>query len=249
MHPIALENLLEYHAPSVTRKSVILQFNPLWLMSQGEVSAQAGEPLRNRPNLVPRLASGIQSSRKLLVEDAWSRVARVELWNRPIERVLESQVDVLAWSISHPYENPSQVLTSPLPPSEDTFSPRLEAWNSGTNPTTVDCFWSDPRHHGQWQAFERILDRLESRGNRVLIVVGPINEHMLTPAGRESYRLFLDAVRNLLVSRKAPFYVPPLLPPDRFADICHPLAPGYEDLARLLLKDQAEWLEGIPMLR
>src|SRR5438874_1948118 len=32
MHPIALAELIEHHAQDITRKDVILQLNPLWLM-------------------------------------------------------------------------------------------------------------------------------------------------------------------------------------------------------------------------
>lgn len=245
MHPIALEGLLEFHAPAITRKNVIIQFNPLWLMQQGQSTTPSGEPLANRPNLVPRLVGGSPGSRQVLVESAWSRLAKIEPIRAWTDQVLGSQMDFLSWSITHPYENPTTVLTTPLPPSEDTFPQRLVAWNSGADAPLLSCSWTQPLKHGQWLAFERILDRLEIRGDRVLVVVGPMNEHMMTPESRQSYRSFIAAVGDRLRARRTAFTVPPVLASDRYADLCHPLAEGYEELARQLIRDQAAWMEEI----
>jgi hypothetical protein len=76
--------------------------------------------------------------------------------------------------------------------------------------------------------------------------VGPINEHMLSPAARESYHLFTRAVGERLRSRGIDCYAPPLLSPELYADICHPLAGGYEELSKLLFRDRRAWLDGIP---
>ena len=245
MHPLALEGLLEFHAPSVVHKSVLLHFNPMWFMVQGPAVAPSGDPLRNRPNLVPRLAGGFLSSRRLAAEAAWARVARAGPWNRWIDRTLDAQLDFLAWSISHPYESPLDALATPLPPSEDAFAPRLSTWNSGAAAAAYDCSWPSLRDNGQWEAFERIVDRLEDRGNRVLVLVGPINQHMLTPSARESYHLFKEAVCERLRSRGVDCYAPPGLSSGLYADICHPLAGGYEELSKLLARDRQGWLDGI----
>jgi len=241
MHPIALESLIEFHAPSVKNKSILLHFNPLWFMSQEEAPATAADPLRNRPNLVPRLASGSLRDRTLLAEAAWSRILRAGPWSHWVERTLEHQMDFLAWSITHPYESPLSVLASSLPPSEDTFSPRLLPWNAGTGGAGTQCTWPVPGGHEQWQAFERLIDRLDSRGNRLLVLVGPLNEHMLTPQARDAYHRFTAAVGERLRSRGTAFYMPPPLASRRYGDICHPLADGYEELAQLLLRDRPEW--------
>jgi len=245
MHPIALEGLLEFHAPGVVNRTVLLHFNPLWFMSEGQAPAPSGEPLRNRPSLVPRLSADLLAHRRLAAEAAWSRIARSGPWKRCIDRILESQLDVLAWSIRHPYESPLKALASPLPPSEDTFGPRLIPWNHGSTAVARECSWPEPRGHDQWQAFERIIDRLEDRGNRVLVLVGPLNEHMLNPAARESYRLFRSSVVERLRARGVDSYVPPLLSPELYADICHPLSGGYAELSKLLSRDRRAWMDGI----
>ncbi|HLY76067.1 MAG TPA: hypothetical protein VKU80_18255, partial [Planctomycetota bacterium] len=249
MHPIALEGLLEYHAPAIHRKLVFLQFNPFWLMLQGEPSDPGEEALRNRPNLVPRLAAPRLAAAARVLEASWTRISRMRPWSSWIEGTLDSQLDFLAWSLSHPYESPLGVLRSPLPPPEDDYAPRLRPWNWGPGNRSIDGCWPDPVQDRQWQAFERILDRLESRGNRVLVIVGPINEHMLTAAGRRSYRRFTGEVASRLRSRGADYYQPPVLTSESYADICHPLAQGYREFARLLWEHEKDWLAKLPASR
>ena len=40
----------------------------------------------------------------------------------------------------------------------------------------------------QWHAFQRVVQILQRRGNRVFVLLGPFNEHMLKPASRKRYQ-------------------------------------------------------------
>ena len=40
----------------------------------------------------------------------------------------------------------------------------------------------------QWHAFQRVLGTLRARGNDVLVVLGPFNEHMMAEENRPAYR-------------------------------------------------------------
>jgi hypothetical protein len=58
MHPVALAQLLEYHAPAIQKKDVLLQMNPLVADGpSGGRPQELSDPLLNRPGLVPRLAA------------------------------------------------------------------------------------------------------------------------------------------------------------------------------------------------
>ena len=47
----------------------------------------------------------------------------------------------------------------------------------------------------QWQAFQRVIGLLRGRGNDVLVVVGPFNEHMIVPEQRPAFRGLATASR------------------------------------------------------
>lgn len=238
MHPIALETLLEYHAPALTGKEILIQFNPLWTLSTGDAPTHRADPLQNRPNLLPRLGTNLTSSRILAVERAWETLRRTPALAPLVDRVTAFQVDYLRWSLSHPYENPLSVITSVLPSSDDSFCPLLEPWNRPRRSARIDCIWPEPERDEMWAAFGRTLALLRAKENRVFVLVGPINEHMLTESAVRSYRNYTGAVGRCLRSLGIDFSVPAVLASEHYADVCHPLGGGYAELAKKLWEDE-----------
>ena len=86
----------------------------------------------------------------------------------------------------------------------------------------------------QWLGFRRLAERLQGRGSDLIVVVGPLNEHMMNDATREKYLGFRSAVAAWLSEEDIRFVVPEVLTSDEFADASHPLTEGYERLARRL---------------
>jgi lysophospholipase L1-like esterase len=76
---------------------------------------------------------------------------------------------------------------------------------------------------------------LQRRGNRVFVVVGPFNEHMLTPENRAIYADRKAAVAAWLAENKVPHVVAAVLPSEFYADASHPLAEGYAAMAKQLM--------------
>jgi hypothetical protein len=244
MHPIALSELIEHHAPAIERKNVILQLDPLWLMISGDPTPTSiASALFNRPGLVPRLAAGLSSSLKQAVASAASGLVRRSPLNGWAERFSDTRVDFLAWSLDHPYESPLRAISSALPPSEDSHGLRLTPWNQAES-ALIHCTWPDLDGHAQWQAFERLITLFELRANRVLVLVGPMNEEMMSPAMRSGYQALKQAIREKLSARGVAAYFPAPLKSGNYSDICHPLGAGYEELARELLRNQSSWLLG-----
>ena len=66
-----------------------------------------------------------------------------------------------------------------------------------------------------------------SRGNDVLVVLGPFNEHMLAEDNRPAYRKIRDGIAAWLGQNQIPAVVPETLPSDLYADASHPLTDGY----------------------
>jgi hypothetical protein len=202
-----------------------------------------GSALFNRPGLVPRLAAGLSSSLKQTVSVAASDLLRRSPLNGWAERFSDTRVDFLAWSLAHPYESPLRAISSALPPSEDSHAPRLTPWIR-TESALVHSGWPVLDSHGQWQAFERLISLFELRGNRVLVLVGPMNEEMMNPEMRNGYQALKQSIREKLSARGVASYVPAPLTSGNFGDICHPLGAGYEELARDLLRNESSWLLG-----
>jgi hypothetical protein len=94
--------------------------------------------------------------------------------------------------------------------------------------------WVTPESSLQWQAFRRLAKRLQGRGSDLLVVVGPLNEHMMNDATREKYLSFRIAVAAWLSAEGIRVVVPESLPSGEFADASHPLTQGYERLAKRL---------------
>jgi len=243
MQPVALLDLLEFHAPGVTGTRILLQFDPLWLMLEGPTSSQGRDELYNRPDLIPRLAAHFTGPFKEFASLSWSHLTR----NSPLkdwgEQLADARIDFLAWSLDHPYESPLKAISAALPPSEDTHPQRLTPWNAFPA-QPMSTRWCDLRRDPQWAAFLRTLSLLQARGNDVLVVVGPMNEHMFDRLSLEAYQALKTEMARQIRARGIRCYVPELLRSEQFADICHPLGPGYAALARELLQKESAWLFG-----
>lgn len=242
MHPVALAELLNYYTPGVVNTRVIVQFDPLWLMVHD--SSQWNQALlANRTDLVPRLASHFTGLLPEAATLSWSRLLRsapVKTW---ADRLADARLDFLAWSLEHPYESPLRAISSALPPSEDSHPQKLTPW-IGTPESRIACRWADLASDPQWKAFIRLLTLLRSRGNDVLVLLGPMNEHMMTPETVASYLPLKARMAEEFRGLGFPCFVPSVLPSDQYSDICHPLGPGYAGLAREMLKKESGWLLG-----
>jgi hypothetical protein len=115
-------------------------------------------------------------------------------------------------------------------------SERHKPWSANQS-GQVNMEWVTPESSLQWQAFRRLAKRLQGRGSDLLVVVGPLNEHMMNDATREKYLGFRIAVAAWLSAEGIRFVVPEALPSDGFADASHPLTQGYERLAKRLAAD------------
>jgi hypothetical protein len=97
----------------------------------------------------------------------------------------------------------------------------------------------------QWHAFQRMIGRLRERGNDVLVVLGPFNEHLMAEDNRPEYRKIREGIAAWLGQNQIPAVVPEVLPSELYADASHPLTAGYEMLAKRIFADEGfhKWLE------
>ena len=105
--------------------------------------------------------------------------------------------------------------------------------------TKQDFPWVEPAQSLQWRFFKRAIDVLEGRGNRVFVLLGPFNEHILADESRQRYHEVRAALEAGLKAQGVEYYTPAPLASDQYGDASHPLAPGYEALARVVISSAA----------
>jgi hypothetical protein len=119
-------------------------------------------------------------------------------------------------------------------PSADSLpspKPDVRPWTAkGIRPFSPQ--WVEIDTSFQWRCFKETVEILQGRKNRLLVVVGPFNEHMLTNESLQFYTKLRHGVTSWLESKGIACCVPSLLPSELYADASHPLAEGYAALAR-----------------
>jgi hypothetical protein len=96
----------------------------------------------------------------------------------------------------------------------------------------------------QWAAFQRLVKLLQSRGNEVLVVLGPFNEHIMAEENRPAFRRIRAGVVDWLTKHQVTHVAPETLPSTLYADASHPLTEGYQMLAERLRNEATftKWL-------
>jgi hypothetical protein len=242
-HPAALAGLVDYYGGAISRRDVILFFNPLWISSEAHDLRTSKEFAFNHPRLVPQFSPWIPCYKESL-EGRLGIVVQRSLpllgWVNHVRAAYFGNSDLAAWTLEHPYASPVRAVTLELPSPDEPPSPPpvAESWTA----QRIERYkprWVDLGSSLQWQSFQRTLQTLEARRNRVFVLVGPFNEHMLKEPSLTAYRRIKDEIAAWLDANGIPRFVPAALPSELYADASHPLGPGYAELARQLLASEA----------
>jgi hypothetical protein len=238
-HPLALGGLVEFYAESISGKNVLLHCNPLWMSSRRADLQDNRTDEFNHPRLVPQFAPSVPaykaeiSPRLGILVERWLPLST---WTAHLQQAYYDRDDIPGWTLEHPYDDPLTPLQRGLPPPDQSRRHLPQPWyKSGI--TRQDYPWVDLDTSLQWQAFRGVVELLRQRGNRVFVLVGPFNEHLLTPASLQRYQQVKATIAASLRAERIPHALPPPLPSEQYADASHPLAEGYEALARQLVKD------------
>ncbi len=132
---------------------------------------------------------------------------------------------------------PGGALARDLPPPDDTLRHPSRPWFEVIK-GKVDYAWVDLDTSLQWQAFKRLVNLLKRRGNRVFVLVGPFNEHLLTTRSLEKYQQIKARITAWLQFQQIPHAAFAPLLSEQYGDASHPLAAGYAQLARLLADER-----------
>ena len=250
LFPLALEGLIGHYGGSLCHQKVILHCNVLWMTSPKADLSSDEEDSFNHSRLVPQFSPRIPCYKA----DANERLSalleqRVGFlaWVSHLQNACFGQKGILNWTMetdggSPPrcpnlWKNPLAQVTLAVPAAarddakRGPKSPRHKPWSANSEGRT-HFDWVALDSSLQWNAFQRLAGMLRARGNDVLVVVGPFNEHLMAGETRLAYRKLRDEILARLSHDAIPHVMPGTLPGALYADASHPLTEGYELLAQ-----------------
>ena len=236
IHPAALEGLLRYYGRAVENKNVILHLNLLWMSSPKHDLQTDKEHRFNHPELVAQFTPKIPCYKASYADRMSIAVKRITLlfnWMNHLNIAYFENTDVPAWTVAHPYDCPFEAVTAGLPGSDEFERDAKPAKPTGNN--ALD--WVDLNTSLQWRFFKRSIRLLKQRNNKVFILLGPFNEHLLTPESIDKYRNMQTEIAAWLNDNNIPHHIPAVLPAELYSDASHPLSKGYAELAKHLMEN------------
>ena len=253
MHPAPLAGLIEYYGGAISGKDVILHCNPLWMSSPRVDLRGEKEYNFNHYELVPQFSPRIACyTRKDSERVGFVAKRMIPFWSwksHLYKAYFDDQDDpekgIAGWMVKHPYEYPFQGAL--LAPSTTPRQTGISWEKRGIKPHQRD--WVDLETSLQWRFFQRTVEILRERGNRLFVLVGPFNEHMLTEPNRERYAEVKRTIVDWLKEAKVPHLAPDPLPSELYGDASHPLAEGYALLAKQLYDNRLSLKPDNPLLK
>ena len=257
LFPLALEGLVRSYGSPLRHRKVLLHCNVLWMTSPKADLSTDKEEQFNHAALVPQYFPRIPCYRA----DANDRLNAIVERNVPffewvshLQNAYFGQRSIPKWTLEEEsgdpprypnvYRNPFSRITLTVPterpddPQRGPRSRRHKPWSADAAGTTR-FEWVALDKSLQWHAFQRVIETLRERGNDVLVVLGPFNEHIMAAENRPAYGRIHDAIVAWLSTNRIPHVDPDPLPSDLYADASHPLTQGYQLLANRLNSDTA----------
>ncbi|MHC4443712.1 MAG: hypothetical protein ACYTF1_01195 [Planctomycetota bacterium] len=241
IHPVAIYGLLRYYGRDISGKNVILHLNFLWMSSKNHDLRTEKEFRFNHPKLVPQFVPDIACytesySKKISI--SVERCVPFLSWITHSKMTYFDNMDMPTWTLEHPYRNPLNAITLRLPLSDNSTQTERITWeNRGL--TQQDFSWVELENSLQWRFFQQSVNLLQARGNRIFVLVGPFNEHLLTEEGLRKYKHRLEQAETWLRKKGVLYYIPTVLPSDYYTDASHPLHEGYAMLAEHLCENES----------
>jgi hypothetical protein len=195
----------------------------------------------NHPKLVPQFIPNIPCYKdpySKRISTAVERYVPFLSWTSHLKIAYFDNMDLPTWTLEHPYENPAGAVTLELPILVNDNQNEHISWTE-KGITKKDFQWVKLETSLQWKFFQRSVELLKERGNRVFVLVGPFNEHMLKGQSIEIYREMKSKIKIWLQQNNIAYYIPPVLPSRWYVDASHPMSEGYAALAKQLFENES----------
>jgi len=256
--------LIDHYGKSLRHRKVIVHCNVLWMTSPKADLSTDKEERFNHADLVPQFSPRIpcyKADANARLSAVVERNVRFLEWINHLQNAYFDQKSILNWTLAddgsdpprypNAWKNPFAQITFTVPPEpavdpeRGPKSPRHKPWST-TGEGSTRFEWVPLDRSLQWAAFQRLVKLLQSRGNDVLVVVGPFNEHIMAEENRPAFRSIRDGIADWLATNHVTYVKPETLPSSLYADASHPLTEGYQLLAKRLYSDAAfqKWMQG-----
>lgn len=262
LFPLALEGLVRNYGKALRGRKVIVVCNFLWLSSpKADMQTESDETVNHAP-LIPQFRPKIpsyQADATTRIGSAIRRHVALMGWVSHLQCAYFTQRSVTQWTLAedpnHPrsypnaYSNPLAQIACVVPSGQPDDlergegSRRHKPW-SAEGPRKTAFEWVPLSTSLQWAAFQRTVQMLRNRGNDVLVILAPFNEHMIADASLDRYRAIQSGAASWLSDNHIPYVLPDKLPSELYADASHPLTAGYELLARQVYQSESfhKWM-------
>ena len=239
IHPAAMKGLIRYYGKDIKNKNVILHFNPLWMSSPKHDLHTDKEFNFNHPKLVAQFSPKIpcyKASFSTKISNVIKRYIPFSSWTSHLNITCFNNAGMPEWTLENPYKNPLKALTFKFP-EKDVYE-EVDMAVQSENKNTINGFqWIQPKESLQWKFFQRSVRLLEERGNKIFVLVGPFNEHLLEGESRSDYISLKNKVELWLQQNDIDFFLPSVLSAEFYQDASHPVSRGYEILAEQIFHD------------
>lgn len=262
LFPLSMEGLISSYGRSIRNRKVILHCNVLWMSSPKADLSSDREETFNHTTLVPQFYPSLSSYRADANARLWAVAVRnigFLSWVNHLNSAYFDQQSIPHWTLAeddntpphrpNAWRNPLSQITLRVPgePQNDPLrgptSSRHRPWTAGGGaPSHFD--WVTLNASQQWRAFQRTVALLRSRGNSVLVILGPFNANMVAPDQRPVFHRLSNGIINWLTANNIAHIAPQALPSALYADASHPLTDGYALLAHEITTapDFQRWL-------
>ncbi|MCA9215517.1 MAG: hypothetical protein KDB27_20775 [Planctomycetales bacterium] len=244
LHPMAIEGMLKMHGSQIQNLNVVVHCNLLWMSSPERDLSSTSPQQFNHASLVRQFGGWPNPAKPespAYDETLSNRIAVATARRLPYRicvdhlrrRFFDGQ-NVHQWSLDHPAELFwNNVSFDMAQPSEELRHEPVDWTQQRIQPQSFD--WVNLDDSLQFKSFVRAIELLKSRGNRVVVVLGPFNQHLLLADNTEAFDALHESAIARLTERKIPFVAMSLLPSSEYGDASHPLAQGYARMADELL--------------
>jgi hypothetical protein len=241
IHPAAMHGLIAYYGRAIRGQTVMLHFNPLWMSSKRQDLQTEREFQFNHPKLVSQFMPLIPCYKEPYANRIGIVIERYlpfRAWSNHVAIAYFDNSDLPTWARENPYSNPLKRISLELPAPSPALRHKPLPWTE-TVGAPVDFEWVAEASSVQWHSFQETVRTLIARNNKVLVIIGPFNQHMIKAEQIQPYNAIAVSIDAWLKEHNTPHYAPPLLPSELYADASHPLGEGYTLIAENILEDES----------
>ena len=239
LHPVAMKTLMENFGSSIRDRKVLIYFNPLWVNSAKYDLSSDEKFTVNHPELLPQFG-GIKSYEAALDKKVKILLDRKLLFFsqlRHIRNCFYNNSDFKSHLTKMEGINAFAPISREICPEEKEHNGSKENYLTRRIPIQ-HWEWVRLETSRQWRAITDTAKLLESRGNKVTILIGGINPGLLDAPTLAGLRQLRKDAAELLKQANIDSITLPELDASLYADASHPLGSGYallaEDLAKKL---------------